>query len=76
MVSFHRNYQIQTQLCVCLADYADFVIASFSGDFPNLYYERIYPNEEIIGECLNKAQNFFRSVYYLSCWLNGILGRL
>ena len=52
-------YQIQTQLSVCSADYADFVLATFSNGIPNLYYERIYPNEQKIKECMDKAKKFF-----------------
>ena len=32
-------YQIQTQLCVCSADYGDFVLVTFSDGNPNLYHE-------------------------------------
>ncbi|XP_065916067.1 uncharacterized protein [Dysidea avara] len=53
-------YQIQTQLCVCSADYADFVLAIFSDGNPNLYHERIYPDEQKIGECINHAEAFFK----------------
>jgi len=54
-------YEIQTQLCAHSANYADFVLATFTDGNPNLYHERIKPDEQKTGEFIKKnAQTFFK----------------
>ena len=52
-------YQVQTQLLVCSANYADFVIATVSDASPNLSCERIFLNESFI-EHVKAAEKFFK----------------
>jgi len=52
-------YQVQTQLLVCSANYADFVVATFSDASPSLSCDRIFPNESFI-EHVKTAEKFFK----------------
>jgi len=58
-------YQIQTQLCVCSANHADFVLVTFTDENPNLYHERIKPDEQKIGESIKMLKLFSKFAYYL-----------
>jgi len=54
-------YQMQTQLFVCSADYADFVVATFGdseGDV-NFSIQRIFQDELLIKEIVDKSACFF-----------------
>ena len=53
-------YQVQTQLYVCASEYADFVIATFHNESPNLSCERILPDEPFMLDCITKAEKFFK----------------
>ena len=52
-------YQIQTQLFVCNADYADFVVCTFPDNIPTINIERMYPDEDFIVENVVKAGQFY-----------------
>jgi len=44
-------YQVETHLFVCSANYADFVVATFSDASPSLLCDRIFPNERFFKIC-------------------------
>ena len=52
-------YQVQTQLFVCSANYADFVVATFSGKNVNISTQRILKDEELIKDIIDKSAHFF-----------------
>ena len=52
-------YQVQTQLFVCSADYADFVVASFRDSDVNFSVQRIFRDETLIKETIDKSTCFF-----------------
>ena len=52
-------YQVQTQLFVCSADYADFVVATFRDGNVNFSIQRIFRDEVLIKEIVNKSSYFF-----------------
>ena len=53
-------YQVQTQLYVCSANYADFVVATFTSEMANITTERILLNDEFMEHCIEKSCNFFK----------------
>ena len=56
----HRYYyQVQTQLLVCSASYADFVVVTFSDASPSLSCERIFPTVNFM-EHLETAKKIFK----------------
>ena len=52
-------YRVQTQLFVCSADYADFVVATFRDGDVNFSIQRIFWDEILIKEIVNKSSCFF-----------------
>ena len=52
-------YQVQTQLLVCSADYADFVVATFCGGNVNISTQRICQDEGFIKDIVDKSTYFF-----------------
>ena len=52
-------YQVQTQLLVCSADYADFAVATFCGGNVNISTQRICQDEGFIKDIVDKSTYFF-----------------
>ena len=52
-------YQVQTQMYVCSASYADFVVATFCDGAVNIFTERILPDEKFITDIVTKSGCFF-----------------
>ena len=44
---------------VCSANYADFVVATFCNELPNISTERILPDDKFMKQCIEKSANFF-----------------
>ena len=65
-------YQVQTQIFVCGVEYCDFVVCTFPEDQqqPDIHIERVYPNERLWSECVEKSSHFFKF-----CILPEVLGR-
>lgn len=57
--SHQYYYQIQTQLFVTGADFADFVVCTFPNCIPTLHVERIQIDDEFMVDCVEKATQFF-----------------
>lgn len=56
-------WQVQTQLFLCNAEFADFCIRLFRDDEKDdLFIEKICPDEQLWASCLEKAKGFFSSV--------------
>ena len=57
-------YQVQTQIYICDADYCDFCVCTFPSEhLPNLHIERIFSDDELWGQCVLSATNFFQDLY-------------
>ena len=52
-------YQVQTQIYVCSANYADFVVATFCNEVANIFTERILLDAEFMKQCIEKSKDFF-----------------
>ena len=52
-------YQVQTQLFVCSADYADFVIVTFRDSNASISIQRIFRDEHLIKDIVDKSSHFF-----------------
>ena len=53
-------YQVQTQLSVSGAEFADFVVCTFPNNIPTLSVERISLDEEFVDACIEQASQFFK----------------
>ena len=63
-------YQVQTQL---FADYADFVVATFRDGNASISIQRIFRDEHLIKDIVDKSSHFLNYVFFQNCWQNGIL---
>ena len=52
-------YQVQMQIYVCSAYYADFVAATFCNEVANISTERILPDDQFMKQCIKKSTDFF-----------------
>jgi len=57
-------YQVQTQMYVCSASYADFVVATFCDGAVNIFTERILPDDKFITDIVTKSGCFLSFVSY------------
>ena len=53
-------YQVQTQLFVSGAEFADFVVCTFPNNIPTLSVERISLDEEFVDACIEQASQIFK----------------
>ena len=53
-------YQVQTQLFVGGAEFADFVVCTFPNNIPTLSVERITVDKEFVDACIEQASQFFK----------------
>ena len=53
-------FQVQTQLFVGGAEFADFVVCTFPNNIPTLSIERITLDQEFVNTCIEQASQFFK----------------
>lgn len=58
--SHQYYYQVQTQMLVCLVEFADFVVSTFPDDRPTLYIERIEIDCNFVANCTLKSGDFYK----------------
>ena len=58
-VKHQYYYQVQTQLAVCSAEFADFITYTFPGGTSKVNVERITLNLDFVENCVDKATRFY-----------------